>query len=227
MNSEYSRYTPKPPNWVEIWTLIVLVCAFGAALYAGHEARRLADSTDVSIAKADESATKQREISVDAEQRQLRAYMQASPGNVFNLKSGARLEARIVIDNSGQTPGDSVKRWAAMKISRPLTADEITALGSGDREEGTMVSMPHASHVIIRGLDAPTAQQSDAIIRGDQRLYLFGRIEYADIFDKSDQHRTSEFCFVYYGEVQDWPENGGPGYNSTQARYCETHNNAN
>lgn len=154
---------------------------------------------------------------------QLRAYIQASPGNVFNLKSGARLEARIIINNSGQTPGNEVTRWAGVKISKPLASAELARLGRGEREEGTLVAMPQAPHVMICGLDPPDATLSDQIIRGDQRIYVFGRIEYKDIFDRL---RVSEFCFVYYGEYDNFPNNGGPGFNSTQARYCDGHNNA-
>jgi hypothetical protein len=154
---------------------------------------------------------------------QLRAYIQASPGNVFNLKSGARLEARILVNNSGQTPGNEVTRWAGMKISKPLASDELVKLGRGEREEGSLVAMPQAPHVMIRGLDAPDATLSDQIIRGDQRIYVFGRIEYKDIFE---QPRASDFCFVYYGETDDFPKNGGPGFNSTQAKYCDKHNSA-
>jgi hypothetical protein len=82
-------------------------------------------------------------------ERQLRAYIQASPNSVFNLESGSKLEAYIIISNSGQTPGKEVERWAAMKISKPLTTSEVAELGWGDREEGKLVSMPHESHAII------------------------------------------------------------------------------
>jgi hypothetical protein len=158
-------------------------------------------------------------------ERQLRAYIQASPNSVFNLESGSKLEAYIIISNSGQTPGKEVERWAAMKISKPLTTSEVAELGWGDREEGKLVSMPHESHAIIRQSAPPTALEAAAIIKGDQRIYVFGQIKYIDVFDEP---RTSEFCFIYYGEVQVWPkENGGPGYNGTQARFCEKHNRAN
>jgi len=160
----------------------------------------------------------------NASEQQLRAYIQASPGEIYNLKSGAKLEAYIRISNSGQTPGNDVRRWAGIKISKPLTIDAIAELGRGDREEGELVSMPRQEHVIIRPLGTPTTDEADAIIHGDQRIYVFGRIEYVDIFG---QPRASEFCFTYFGEVQDWPQNGGPGYNNTQARYCEKHNSAN
>jgi hypothetical protein len=159
-----------------------------------------------------------------ASEQQLRAYVQASPGNVYNLVSGAKLEAYIRIINSGQTPGNEVRRWAGIKISKPLIADETAELGRGDRQEGELVSMPRQEHVIIRQLGAPTTKESQAVVSDDQRIYVFGRIEYSDIFDHP---RVSEFCFMYYGEVQDWPNNGGPGYNNTQAQYCEKHNSAN
>lgn len=160
----------------------------------------------------------------NASAQQLRAYIQASPGEIYNLNSGARLEAYIRINNSGQTPGNDVRRWATIEISKPLMVDAIAKLGRGDREEGELVSMPRQEHVVIRSLGAPTAAEAEAIIHGDQRIYVYGRIEYVDIFE---QHRASDFCFMYYGEVQDWPQNGGPGYNNTQARYCERHNSAN
>jgi hypothetical protein len=54
-----SRRNPDPPNWVEKWTLIVLVLTFFAACYAGYEADRLATDTETTISRADSAAETQ------------------------------------------------------------------------------------------------------------------------------------------------------------------------
>jgi hypothetical protein len=196
----------KPPNLIALFVFLATFLLFLATLALYCATRALVAETKT------------------ASEQQLRAYIQASPGEIYNLKSGAKLEAYIRIINNGQTPGNDVRRWAAIKISKPLTVDAITELGRGDREEGELVSMPRQRHDIIRPLGAPTEAEAEAIIHGDQRIYVFGHIEYVDIFK---QPRMSQFCFMYYGEVQDWPQNGGPGYDNTQARYCEHQNSAN
>jgi hypothetical protein len=206
MNWSYFKKWIEPPNAIALLLVLATLALFCAT-------RSLVTATRTLVTDSDR-----------ASEHQLRAYVQASPGHVYNLVSGAKLEAYIQIGNSGQTPGNGVRRWAGIKISKLLSADETAELGPGDREEGILVSMPRQEHVIIRQLGAPTATESQAIINGAQRIYVFGHLEYFDIFDHP---RASDFCFMYYGEVQDWPKNGGPGYNSTQARYCEKHNSAN
>ncbi len=59
--------SPDPPNWVEKWSFIVLVCAFFAALYAGVEANRLANLTHDALADARLTANTSHNDSINAE----------------------------------------------------------------------------------------------------------------------------------------------------------------
>jgi hypothetical protein len=69
------RHRPDKPKWTDIANVIVLLFAFGAAVAAAVEAHRLAGLTREAIDTADVAAKKQREIAIDTEQRQLRAYV--------------------------------------------------------------------------------------------------------------------------------------------------------
>jgi hypothetical protein len=158
--------------------------------------------------------------------RNERAYVYASAGNVFNVSDGKIPEPRIVISNSGRTVANNAKRWAAAVISPPKSEKEVHALDRGISEEGAASIAPRVPHALVRYSERlqPGQQTQIANSAGPLRLYVYGRIEYADIFNVS--HFTN-FCFVYYGEMQDWPLNGGLGYNSTQARFCAGHNESN
>ncbi|HXP31721.1 MAG TPA: hypothetical protein VN832_11560 [Stellaceae bacterium] len=155
-----------------------------------------------------------------------RAYIYAQPGNVYNVSTGLGPEPRIVIGNSGRTFAKNVKIYAGVAIRSRLSPNEEAALGRGEEEEGTLVLSPRVEQAIIRR--APQMTENDA--RGvssnagtGSRIYVFGRIEYGDIFD--GRHHA-EFCFVYYGEMANFPSNGGLGYASNQVRYCDKHNDA-
>jgi len=158
--------------------------------------------------------------------QQLRAYVYVQPGNVYLVSAGLKPQPRIVVRNSGQTFAKDVKCSYGAKVSSNLSVEESAALGPGTPEEGRFTLNPGVDHAIIKWMpDAITADEARSIktLTGDVRLYVFGKIDYNDVF--GDAHHT-EFCFMYYGEMQNWPNNGGEGFNSTQARYCENHNDA-
>jgi hypothetical protein len=63
------------PKWTDIANVIILFFAFVAAAAAAVEAYHLARLTREAIDTADVAAKKQREVAIDTEQRQLRAYV--------------------------------------------------------------------------------------------------------------------------------------------------------
>ncbi len=163
------------------------------------------------------------QLSEDTAKRQLRAYVFAVPGNVYNVSLGSRPEPRTIIRNGGDTSARNVRRDIGIRISAPLSPEQEAGLGRGTPEEGTLVLSPGgADDVVIR--QARTLEDGEAEkIRAEKiRIYVFGRIEYQDMF--GDSHWT-EFCHIYSGEMTDWgPEHNGMGYSKTQARYCTKHN---
>jgi hypothetical protein len=142
----------------------------------------------------------------------------ARPGNVYNVSDGKGPEPRIVIGNSGRTFAKEVIRYAAVRLLPPLSPAGEAGLAIGEREPGTVVVSPQVDHAIIRRHRALAPEETSEIKNenGRMRLYVFGRIDYDDVFG---QHRHTDFCYIYFGEQDNFPNNGGPGYNSTQARY--------
>jgi hypothetical protein len=156
-------------------------------------------------------------------QAQMRAYVFAEPGPVFNVSAGRRPEPYIIIKNSGQTFAKNVRRWAEVTVSEPLPVAELNSLQVGKKEEGSAILAPSVQSIFIRYGSALNDEHYSQIVapHGGRRIYVHGTIEYEDIFGVAHQTR---FCFMYFGEQQDWPQNGGMGYNPLQAKYCEAHN---
>jgi hypothetical protein len=156
---------------------------------------------------------------------QLRAYVYAVSGGVFNVSINKRPEPYIAIVNNGRTFAKDVKIWASARVSRRLSKAEEIALGNGDEEPGTAIITPNIPLTIIRHAEQLKTDDDVAKIidrAGTLLIYVFGRIEYSDAFD--GPHHT-EFCFVHYGEPDNFPANGGQGFNRLQAKACEGHNN--
>jgi hypothetical protein len=166
------------------------------------------------------------EGSTKTSRQQLRAYVYVQPGNVYLVTPNSKPQPRIIVRNSGQSFAKDVRCFYGAKIFPKLSLAESAALGTGEPEEGRFTLNPGVDHAIIKWMPSALADDDYTKIRtlsGDSRLYVFGRVEYKDAF--AEPH-FAEFCFMFYGEMQFWPDNGGWGFNSTQARYCENHNDA-
>ena len=114
-----------------------------------------------------------------------RANIVVVPGNVYNVSDGKIPEPRTVIGNSGKTYSREVKRWIGVTLKTPLSTEQETSLGRGDPVEGTAVLSPgSANDVIISYGQKLNGGDQEDIKRKTYRLYVFGRIEYLDMFDK-------------------------------------------
>jgi hypothetical protein len=124
----------------------------------------------------------------DNAQRQLRAYIQVQLGgnNNIDLGTGAKPEVIIKIRNSGQTPAREVWVRCAVDV---LTYPEPKDLPIPELDEiDTSLCIHAGSDVgdyrqwIKRGL---RAEEASAIAGGgSKRLFLYGMVEYRDVFGK-------------------------------------------
>lgn len=109
---------------------------------------------------------------------------------------------------------------------RPFEPDKMGNISSlMSREEGVQVMNPRVLHNIIRERPkqpALTEEEVKEIKYGDKRIYVFGKITYDDVF--GNPHHT-EFCHMYFGQEMA-PFETGLGYATFQAKYCDTHNDA-
>lgn len=152
------------------------------------------------------------------------AYVSVLPGNVFNVGSSKRWEPRLIFRNTGQTPARNVRRHFELLVSTPLTPEQEAKLGVGSLEPGSpILSANGADDVVFRTGDQITDAMRELIQKDVNRLYVFGRVDYENVFGES---RWIEFCHYYSGEMTNWLKNGGWGYNSTQTRHCTAHNDA-
>ncbi len=192
-----------------IWLLgFTFAAALAAAIFTGI----LALSTSDLVGLSDVTA-----------KREMRSYVNVRGGNVYNASVQKQPQPRIIITNSGRTFARNVQIWAGTHIGPPLSPSEQAALGPGNRKPGTLVLGPDIPYIIIeRGRVIETTELDQVNPYMDKtRIYVFGRVDYEDIFDGT---HWIEFCFVYHGEMDNFPRNGGPGFNSTQAQACDAGN---
>jgi hypothetical protein len=194
-------------EWLEGWTAADKIAAT-AAIAAFLQFLALATTVCVLIVTA---------------RRQLRAYV--FPDNA-GLYEGTVLdpalpehanEPGIVLNwkNSGQTPARRVVSWAQMNVIEPINEDRLIVpqlqesfynnLGGG--------ATGNKSFWFGRAL---TATEIADVIAGTRAIYLFGRIEYRDVFGTK---RFTDFRFRYTGKFPPVP--------GAMLSICEKGNEAN
>jgi hypothetical protein len=166
-------------------------------------------------------------IAKDTAQKQLRAYVYASPDRLYHL-GGSPTQGYITVRNGGQTFAHNVSREVGINVLSKDIPDSFEKLGSLKREPGYMTFGPNGGtfDVIFREFRVLTDEEIKEIKNDDKRIYVFGKISYEDIYDV--RHETT-FCFMYSGiETSNiLLKKGRTGYEKTQAEYCDKYNYAN
>jgi hypothetical protein len=186
-DTDTAKHSPEPPNWVDKGTLVVLILAFLAAIYAGYEASRLADGTDRLVTTADDSA-----------KRQLRAYVGIVPGDIENFGDREKQVFTMTRKNYGPTPAydlivTSVGQ-SIIKIGDPIPSGIVPPPPD---IRGTITLFPSAELPFRVNRIAPTigADLISALMQSDNVQFVYwGALEYHDAFDK---RHTTNFCFMY------------------------------
>lgn len=159
------------------------------ATEAANQARRAADAATASA----EATQRMTGVMQDTAERQLRAYISASPTliNLFNETRAAQAGFRI--ENHGQTPAQNLAISSNVAIfPYPLPPNFQFPELKGPGESRAVVH-PGSHGDGSAFAPAPfTRDQLELICKADQqRLYVFGRITYTDIFGKN---RETRFC---------------------------------
>lgn len=161
-------------------------------------------------------------------QRQLRAYVYATPGRAFHVdgKIGA-LQVYTFIGNSGQTFAKNVRRYAGIDVLPPTP--DPASIERIEQEDGVALLNPKGQMPIIknwsRGNGHPSEEEYDKIRTGELRVYVFGKILYDDEFGNLWE---TDFCNSYFGsEGIMFPVDSSLsfGYEAWQAKPCENGNN--
>jgi hypothetical protein len=116
-------------------------------------------------------------------ERQLRAYLAASPKTFTGFRANATGRIDWTVKNLGQTPAQKISHrydWAV--LPHPLPARH--KFDEPSREvAGTSALLPKDETVSnCNGVAPFTAQQIEAVSRNEARVYCWGHIEYDDVF---------------------------------------------
>lgn len=156
---------------------------------------------------------------------QLRAYVVVTPNELLNVfQSENDMVGYVTVANAGQTLARIKNRWMGIEVlgsELPVTLD---GLGRLDPEEGVLLLTSRLSPPMFRARQTLTGPEYNLVHarEGQLRVYIFGRVEYEDIFRVS---RFTNFCFMYYGS-DTWEGKSPIAYHPTQAKYCDKHNDA-
>jgi len=149
----------------------------------------------------------------------LRAYVFSEAVNAFNVrKNGDILETYTYIKDVGITYAKIDKISVGMIVRAPPEPDTIEGFGARNKEIVGLNLAPNSPYVVINAREKLTDDEFEKIftVGGVNRIYVFGRITYIDIF--GDHHRT-DFCHMYFGNQLAPREVGG--YLGWQAHACE------
>jgi len=101
----------------------------------------------------------------------------------------AGLTVRIVWQNTGNTPAENVQHYAWIGVGEDIPAS------FGERDQPGDPSVVGTAVRLYSGtLDVRQDEIAD-IVSGKLKLFLWGWVEYDDVFDETPRHRT-EYCAV-------------------------------
>lgn len=164
-----------------------LVFTFGATALAAYFAYKAAVATNKGAvadqASADTADETLKAMEATAE-RQLRAYVLVSKPKLASFGEGSKPEAIVPFKNFGQTPARKVTAWAGIMFAEaPLSpfpkVDAPDALSRSTLGPGADLQVTHKE-----AEKALSRADFNKIVNGDAVLYVLGRIDYLDAFDK-------------------------------------------
>jgi hypothetical protein len=125
-NSTTAKQPPKPPNWVEKGTLLVLIFTFFAAVYAGVEAGRLADLTQSAMTDAKALSDQQR---LDT-QESLRLTRQAADAATSSVIEAKRFADAAKIQADAATNSVRISRDEFTASQRAWVGPTVASMAS-------------------------------------------------------------------------------------------------
>jgi hypothetical protein len=174
------RITGEPRHWIEYGVFVFVVITAVATATAAWYTRREAMS------------------SVDNGRRQLRAYVFPDQASLIWGGTAKPTVAEIVIKNSGQTPAYRLSTAATIGVRGYPLADDIPV---PPLPPNRTVVPPAGGYTLSAGMEKPlTSDQLKGIQKGNQAVYVFGSIVYADAFGEC---RMTQYRFYYVGAGAD------------------------
>lgn len=185
INPAPSQQGTKKPNWVDKGALAALWLAFAAAVYAGCEAKRLADLTDTMIIEARDTA-----------KRQLRAHVLYDGASINLRKTTAAIAVRF--KNSGTTPAYETTYWWNVKAFTPT---EVGKLEFFDTDKISL-DIGSGGALDTNDREIPLGDIEEAR-KGNKIIYIWGLIKYRDVFQRC-QFASFALRSSIKIDVEDW-----------------------
>src|SRR3990167_7535307 len=125
-------------------------------------------------------------------QKQTRT-LQAQQINLTQFREGQPISALVVFRNSGKSPALKVTIYNNIHL-RSVPVPVPMPLGKYSGRTSEAVIGPYSDFGnFITAKEALTTKDIEALTQKKKDIYVWGRIEYDDIFN---QHRRTEYCFV-------------------------------
>ena len=193
-------------NWLQV---IVGTAGFVGLLWNLYYVRQ---STKAAI-NAATAAQGSVAITADTAKRQLRAYVSNVATTLEGFAFGQQPKTAVTVQNDGQTPAHGLTVKLALAImTEPATDFEVNVVGPLSKSHlapGAQITPSHKLGVHLDQLNI------EAVRAGTKTLYVFGEIDYLDIFNEA--HKT-RFRFLLK------PENAG--YTNPVVSVCPEGNEA-
>lgn len=161
------------------------------AAWAAADAAQIARESAFASERAADSAEQSVAIAADSAQRQLRAYVSNVATAARGFGRNFHFEATVTITNSGQTPAHDVTiKLAIVVATEPFADFEINVIGPLSKSHLAAGAQLTPFHRLEDRLDEANYQ---AILAGTKTLYLFGEVDYLDVFNKPHKTRFRFF----------------------------------
>lgn len=135
-----------------------------------------------------------RKLVIDAKEtskRKLRSYVSVvATGRIPNAVNPILPAFQIKIRNTGQTPAYGVRSWRGIGIHELPLVTELKPMGAVT-DADLVIGSQCESVLPVRRVTPFATEQINGVKTGTHALYVFGRVEYRDVF--GDRHFT-DFC---------------------------------
>jgi hypothetical protein len=191
------------PDSISVFTfwlvLATIILAIVAVIQIGFLTRQEQISVKTAQAAKDSADAAKGAIVLSGKtaERQLRAYIGVTTNTrVPNLVVGKKQEAGIFFTNYGQTPANKTRYWGDVQIREyPLNAP----LPSLDFRSDILPINPNQKiPIAFETISQLTSEEEAKLRAGTGRFYLYGEIEYFDVFGEK---RITTFRFSYGGSL--------------------------
>lgn len=166
-------------EWMAFWALMM----FGATIL-------MTGVTVVGVVFVAKTLSVTREIG----QAQVRAYVSVKPTLISNFEEGKGLQAKLTIDNKGNSPAHRL-RWKAefQKISGPLPEGGLLTITEGQTTTDLISGSAIEPTVLLGDIDRVryNALFDKSLGENREKLYLACIVSYFDVFDRP---QTTAFC---------------------------------